>query len=346
MQQPAVAYHEHRVIAEVESICSELGLDCRADPHGNRIVTLNTAPHLPALGLVAHMDHPGFELTGRLTEGRWEAAFLGGVPDSYFQAGARLRAFPGNHPAVLAERIPGEGPRFAVELQLPPNAAPPEFAVWDLSPFAVGSGRIVARACDDLIGVACILATLGELKRQGSAVNVVGLITRAEEVGFHGSLVLAQSGLIPPATRILSLETSRELPPVQMGRGVVIRVGDRASIFDSGFTRFLNEVATSLQTRDPSFHFQRALMSGGTCEGTAFQEYGFQTAALCVALGNYHNCGAGDRVEEEYVSAEDATGMVSLLVEAARQMGDFGPLTGKLRSRLDQYTVAARQRLG
>jgi hypothetical protein len=37
------------------------------------------------------------------------------------------------------------------------------------------------------------------------------------------------------------LETSRELPGVKMGGGVILRVGDKASIFDSEATRFLAE---------------------------------------------------------------------------------------------------------
>ena len=41
-------------------------------------------------------------------------------------------------------------------------------------------------------------------------------------------------------------------------------------------------------------------MSGGTCEATAYQEFGFQTAAVCVALGNYHNCGPRNRIAAEF----------------------------------------------
>ena len=36
---------------------------------------------------------------------------------------------------------------------------------------------------------------------------------------------------------------------------------------------------------------QRCLMSGGTCEATAYQLYGYETGGLCIALGNYHNRG-------------------------------------------------------
>ena len=46
-------------------------------------------------------------------------------------------------------------------------------------------------------------------------------------------------------------------------------------------------------------------MSGGTCEATAYQLYGYRTAALCVALGNYHNCGPNHQIAPEYVSVDD-----------------------------------------
>jgi len=160
-------------------------------------------------------------------------------------------------------------------------------------------------------------AGLPEHSEQYPRVNVIGVISRAEEVGFHGALAVAASRQLPKSALVISLETSRELPPAKMGRGVVIRTGDRASIFDSTATRFLAEVAAELGRRDKSFQFQRALMYGGTCEGTAYQEFGFQTAAVCVPLGNYHNCGPQNKIAAEYVSLADACAMVDLLAAVA-----------------------------
>jgi endoglucanase len=171
-------------------------------------------------------------------------------------------------------------------------------------------------------------------------------ITRGEEVGFHGALVLAESKLIPREALVISLETSRELPPVKMGEGVIIRVGDRASIFDSNATRFLAEVGlekSKAESRpETKFKFQRALMSGGTCEGTAYQEFGFQTAAVCVALGNYHNCGEKNIIREEFVSVQDGVGMAQLLVAAALEMRNFERHVKRLPERLRKYSREAR----
>ena len=86
-------------------------------------------------------------------------------------------------------------------------------------------------------------------------------------------------------------------------------------------------------------------MSGGTCEATAYQEYGFQTGAVCVALGNYHNCGARNRIAEEYVNIADACSMVDLLVEAARNLSRFEQIVEKLPQRLEQMRKNAVSRL-
>src|SRR6185295_15601887 len=104
---------------------------------------------------------------------------------------------------------------------------------------AIRRGQIHGRACDDLGGVAAILATLIELKRRRARVNVIGVISRAEEVGFLGAMAVAAAKELPKNSLVVSLETSRELPGVKMGEGVILRVGDRTSIFDSAGMRFL-----------------------------------------------------------------------------------------------------------
>ncbi len=344
MRRPAAPYYEHAVRDEVESICAEHRLECKRDRFGNLLVRLRTGPTQRPLVLAAHLDHPGFEIIRRLSDSRWLARFRGGVPNIYFRAGIPLRLMPGAIAAKLGRRKSKEPRIFEIRAAQLPQMRP-KFAVWELEDFAVRSRRIHGRACDDLIGVACILATLIELKEARASVNVIGVISRAEEVGFHGALAVAAARAIPKNALIVSLETSRELPGVKMGQGVILRVGDRSSIFDSEGTRFLREVAAALTTRRRGFRFQRGLMSGGTCEATAYQQFGFQTAAVCVALGNYHNCAPRNKIQAEYVSVSDACGMVDLLVAAAQQMRRYPQLVGKLPRRLARMLRQARKRL-
>lgn len=332
MRQPAAPYCEGGVAKEVKSICDEEGLEAERDAYGNWIVAINSHAKTRPLVLAAHMDHPGFRL--KKTEGGWAGEFLGGVGDAYFKEGIRLVLMPGRKSGKLGPRIKDK--TFEIEVG---EDGEFQFAVWDLQDFSVKDGQIAGRACDDLIGVSAALAALVELKRGGGGERVMAAITRAEEVGFHGALALCASGKLPKDALVISIETSREIPPVRMGQGAIIRVGDRASVFDSRATRYLGEVAATLEPK--GIQSQRALMSGGTCEGTAYQEEGYLTAAMCVALGNYHNCGAREEIAEEYVNAADVASLVAILAECGRRTNDYPALTGKLNERLGKLRAEA-----
>src|SRR5262249_15440695 len=138
---------------------------------------------------------PGFEIVRPLGPVAWLARFLGGVPDVYFRAGLRLRLMPGGEPAVLGKRI-GNQKQFVIRATRSVKQSP-RFAVWELEDFAVRRGRIHGRACDDLGGVASMLATLIELKRRRARVNVIGVVSRAEEIGFLGALAVAAAKELP-----------------------------------------------------------------------------------------------------------------------------------------------------
>ena len=118
------------------------------------------------------------------------------------------------------------------------------------------------------------------------------------------------------------------------------RVGDRTSIFDSDVTATLADLA-----KQAEIPVQRALMSGGTCEATAYQLYGYRSGALCVALGNYHNCGPGDRIAAEFVSLEDVRGLTRLCVEAAKFKGTMTQTADDLRVRIEKRIDGLVERL-
>ncbi len=209
------------------------------------------------------------------------------------------------------------------------------FRMWDLPAFELRAGRIRSRACDDLIGCAAIVAALRELDRTGADCAAWGLFTRAEEVGFVGAIELAKSGLLPKSVTVVSLETSSvKGGPVKIGAGPIIRVGDRTSIFDSAATAQLQSAAKAA-----GIAHQRALMQGGTCEATAYALHGYRTAAMCVALGNYHNCGPADRIAPEFVSLGDTLGMAQLCVAAAtaKQSDPHAELRKALDKRLADH---------
>ncbi len=260
------------------------------DDFGNVIARYRRAPGRARYAFAAHMDHPGYV----------DGKFLGGVPESYRQKNPPTRDFGA-------------------------------FAMWDLPAFQLRNKRIYSRACDDLIGCATILAMFRELERSGAETACDGLFTRAEEVGFVGAIQLAKSRRLEKETTIISLETSSQRGgPVKMGKGVIIRVGDRTGIFDSLASAELLELA-----RELGIPHQRALMQGGTCEATAFQLYGYRAAGLCVALGNYHNCAPKETIACEYVSFEDVLAMIRLCVAAANAGDRPNPLEA-LRERYEK----------
>ncbi|HZC34161.1 MAG TPA: hypothetical protein VE242_01040 [Chthoniobacterales bacterium] len=238
------------------------------------------------------MDHPGWRLQPR-------KEFLGGVRPEFHDKG-KIRSFG-------------------------------KFGMWDLPEFVVNEDHLFSRACDDLIGCSAIIGMFVSLEQSRAHGSTYGVFTRAEEVGFIGAIELARSGRIDRELTLISLETSAERPPARMGGGPIIRVGDRASVFDSDVTAFLVEVAES---RD--LPYQRFLMDGGTCEATAFQLFGYRCAALTIALGNYHNCTSDGRIDAEYIDLGDLEGLIALCVAIVTESKSVAETREALRERLEK----------
>lgn len=206
------------------------------------------------------------------------------------------------------------------------------FAMWKLPAFDLSDGKIHSRACDDLIGCATIVAMMHDLEEKQVDCTVFGLFTRAEEVGLIGAMKLATSSILPKNITVISLETSPERLPARMGDGPIIRVGDKISVFDPKITA---QLVAAAQTAGVTF--QRCLMAGGTCEATAYQVYDVRCGALCIALGNYHNCGPDGKIAAEFVSFADFSGLVDLCTAAASQPASSSDATQtNLRQRLEQ----------
>ena len=234
-----------------------------------------------------------------------------------------------DHPGYVGEVFMGGVPE-AYRAKNPPKRDFGAFAMWDLPAFDFREGRIYSRACDDLIGCAAIVAMFHALEQEGVEAACLGIFTRAEEVGLIGR-ARCQIKLLPDGLVVISLETSSEKGgPAKMGEGVIVRVGDRTSVFDPEVTEQLVSLA-----RLHSIPMQRALMQGGTCEATAYQLYGRRAGAICVALGNYHNCGPDETIAPEYVSVHDAEAMVRLCIAAAKADSLPDP-NGDIRVRLEK----------
>ena len=224
----------------------------------------------------------------------------------------------------------------------PPTRSFGAFEMWDLPDCEVRDGLIHSRACDDLVGCAVMIATLQSLEESGAETSVLALFTRAEEVGFVGAIELAQSGSISRDVTIISLECSSDKGGMAtIGDGAVLRVGDRTSIFDPGITATLDALAKRAE-----IPLQRKLMSGGTCEATAFRLYGYRCGALCVPMRNYHNCGPENRIEPECVSFADVSALVRVCIALATSTDAPDAADQALRAKLEARADENRSRFG
>lgn len=278
LSTPTAPFHEYEVAAVIRRELAEMPqVSVREDSFGNLIACYKKGRRKPGLAFAAHMDHPGWV---RDKDGD---TFLGWVPE---------------------ERLKTHSVEWFGD-----------FGMWDLPPFELKDGIIHARACDDLVGCAAILAMFRELESAGADATVYGLFTRAEEVGFIGAVEMAKDWPLPDGVCFVSLETSAARGGAEMGKGPTIRAGDRLSVFHDATTAELVEAAVA-----EKIPHQRALLDGGACEATAMNVYGIPAAGISVILGNYHNCPPDQGIAVEYISLKDAKNLVKLITATALRM--------------------------
>ena len=103
-----------------------------------------------------------------------------------------------------------------------------------------------------------------------------------------------------------------------------------------------------IKKRDAGYRSQRQLMSGGTCEATAFAAFGYQATGIAFPLGHYHN--ATTRIPDpeggvgaEYIKLSDFLGGVELVYEAAKSVAARGD--SPTRRRIREVSDEIRERL-
>jgi len=297
LSTPTAPFHEYHVAKKIRELLSPISaVTLFDDDYGNIIAHYRKGKGKPQLAFGAHMDHPGWVRH----EGKEE--FLGGVPKERHQS----------------HEVEWFG----------------EFGMWKLKEFELKDDKIHSRVCDDLVGCAAIIALFLELEASGEDANVYGIFTRAEEVGFVGAVELAKKWPLPKEVRFVSLETSAARGGAEMGKGPVIRVGDRMSVFDDAVTSELVDAA-----KQGKIDHQRALLDGGACEATAMNVYGIPAAGISVILGNYHNCPPKKGIAEEFIALNDAKNLVKLITATTLRMAQAKKGTGSkadLKKRLEK----------
>lgn len=334
---PTATFCEHHVRAEVQrQLRGTPFVRLQRDRFGNLLAryrrTKGRAIAAP-LGLVAHLDHPGFGIGRR--RGQRTLHLLGGVREANLP-GHRVEFFANAHPEALgtatvtATRWTRQKKWVELDAAIPRAAA---FAMWKLPPGGFRGKRFVGRVCDDLAQVATLVALLRELSRAKVNADLWCLFTRAEEVGFLGALASEDGGLLPPKrVPILSLECSQARGFAQMGAGPILRVGDRSTVFTPSVTAWMDETAAAARIQH-----QRLLMAGGSCEATAFASMGRPVGGICLALHNYHNMTARGGIGAEAVDVGDWADQFKLLFELVSRR----PPESSLAPRLAKLKQAA-----
>lgn len=331
---PTAPFREQRVRAALVHAAAQAGLESRLDRWGNLYVAHRKGTARP-VAFTAHMDHPGFEVTDGGVRAR--ASFLGGVGAEHMtgvpvlcfdgrlgSAAAPAAGVRGRIVRVTSQPVPGRRPDLVLDLDLESPVEPGAFGVFDLPGCVVDGGTLRGRALDNLLSCVLVLSALASLGRRAAEADVVGVFTRAEEVGFVGAGGVLRETLLEPERPLVVLETSKELPGFRMGAGPVLRVGDRMTCFDPEMDLWLVSRAAALAAREPDFAWQRALMPGGACEASLYVLHGRRVGALALPLGNYHNMTPEGGIGPEYVSLSDFEHALELLEDLAEHPPEPG----------------------
>ena len=305
---------EDRVVDWVTSwVTQRDDLKLSRDSGGNLFITQRgKQSHHPVLA-VAHMDHPAFVLLD--AQGSFE--FRGGVNPEYF-TDAHIHVV--SRPDGPTGRVTEYNPRTRLGVaSFRGEVSETEVAMWRFRRPRQQKGRFQAPACDDLAGAAAVFAALERARGRPDLRHFGIMLTRAEEMGNIGAVHAAKHGTLPDRVRLISIETSRELPHARIGDGPIIRIGDKDTVFDHTLSNLVHQAADAAGIK-----YQRRLMDGGGCEASAFGTYGYPAIGMCLALGNYHNSGNLSEVEAgddaaavpmlEEISLDDYHGLVDLLL--------------------------------
>ena len=353
---PTAPFAEQHVVRYIERfVAARKKLRLSRDRHGNLLIELarTSKKKQPRWVFAAHMDHPGFVATKMLDCRTVEAAFRGWVQIDYIR-GTRVRFFENDGREIAGRIIEAKNAehhgltvadRVIVRVGRPVSSGCP--GMFDRGPGRFRGRRFYSRGIDDQGGVASALAMLNELHKRPPRVPVAVLLTRAEEEGFVGAVAaVLRPQLLRKTDRLIAIECSAVQPYAPQGAGVIIRVGDKTSIFNSALTYFLTQQASALAKKDKSFKFQRALMPGGTCEATVYDAFGYTAAAVCIPLGNYHNMDrAKKKIGPEYIDVGDWKNMVKLFEHVARTGHTFDPSNGELKRRVTERYNRLKQLL-
>ena len=324
---PTAPFHEFRAMRAIAAELEAFGVAAQTDAYGQLHARVQRGRAVRSMALVAHTDHPAFDvIRAEGNEGR--ARILGGFYARFFAHEVNVLVCDDtdapSFTAVLDDYVP--------EPDLPNNSLGHcriratqtlrvgQWAALDLPAFEARGDELHLRAADDLALAAVVVLALAALRDDPRPHDVHAVFTRGEETGLYGARLVAEDGLVPKDAIVVSLEASRALATARPGAGVVVRPGDVYNTFSNEGERFLRVARERLA--ESGIPTQRALLTGGTCESSAFVRMGWITTAIALPNVNYHNQTEDhDRFVPEIVRLSDLRGAVALLVEGVAAAG-------------------------
>lgn len=346
LAQPTAPFREEHIIACVSHVLEQANVPYFSDPLGNLVIGAASRVHYlrrigekstePLRVFIAHMDHPGFHgvewLSSDRSQSRLKVLWHGGAPVKHLAGTAVWLAdrhgWAGSGTLRKVTLVASKRTIHSAEVWLDAPLNTPATSLYGGFQFRAPVWRrgkkLYTKAADDLVGVFAIVATALEMfgtakHRVASTPPFIGLLTRAEEVGFVGAVGHFELGWLNTKHRpivCVSLEASRTLPGAIVGKGPVVRLGDRRTVFNPDALKVLADLAEHVL---PGKH-QRRVMDGGACEATAATAYGFPAIGISVPLGNYHNqgfeggpdCAHAEGPAPEFVHLDDIAGELVL----------------------------------
>ena len=281
--------YEDEVIDFIINLLTEHDIPYQKDPLGNIIVQTGENPD--QIAFFAHMDEVGFGVRGIREDGMIKFAAIGGVTDGILFSTPvvigknKVPGVIGNIPKHLQEKASEKETKIP-DMMIDIGATSKEDAknlvkigdpiYWQSDFVQFGDGLIKAKALDDRVGVAVILALLLSKKHSFTAV-----FTTREEIGIMGAR-MATPLISPEKAVVLEVTTCADMPGVEepttkMGEGVALSVLDGASVSDQEF----NEKIISLAIEKNIPYQKKLTTKGGNDAGAvSYVSGGLPTATL------------------------------------------------------------------
>jgi len=323
---------EDRVRDMIEARAREVAHSVKKDRLGNLICRMSFGEgERRKIMLSAHMDEVGFMIDGIRSDGMLTFGCVGGI-DASVLAGRKV--FVGNEKELMSGVICSKAvhhkekderqkatPKdklyidvgFSSREETEKRVKIGDFATFDSEFYRFGKngGTVKGKALDDRMGCAALLETMDALASEPptESIDVYFCFTVREEIGYSGAGVAA-THIAPDFALVLESTAIGDIPDTpphrrvaDVGKGVVISVADRATVYDRGA---VDRVLARAAQKGISAQIKR-YVSGGNDAGKIHKALGgIKTVAMSVPTRYLHSPSCVATIDD-YISQRELT---------------------------------------